>query len=307
MRWLEETTPTSPAVALGIGDDGAILRGGPEDWVVAADMLLDGVHFDLQECGGRAAGRKALAVNLSDLAAMCATPTAALVTVALPPNAAQLAREIHGGIVDLAAEFELAICGGDTNCWAQSLAISVTAIGKVTAGRAWKRSGGQPGDVLLATGSFGGSLSGKHLTFTPRVREALVIGGAIEVHAAIDVSDGVAIDCSRLAAASECGVALRLDRIPVSAAALELSPSAAGGEEQSARSALDRALSDGEDFELVIAVAPSELERLPDSDEFPSLTQIGVCIDRPGLWSQTAADEELRPLTAAGFLHGESR
>src|SRR5206468_7502412 len=119
-------------------------------------------------------GRKAMAVNLSDIAAMAGRPLTALVGVALPRSRGfEFARELHEGLQSLADEFGVAIIGGDTNTWDGPLVVSVTIIGEATERVPVCRSRAKPGDWLFVTGTLGGSILGKHLTFTPRVREAL--------------------------------------------------------------------------------------------------------------------------------------
>lgn len=268
--------------------------------MATTDLLTDGVDFLLQECDPRRVGRKALAVNLSDLAAMAARPLAALVAVALPAHGAgPLARAIHEGIVALAGQYDVALAGGDTNTWAGRLVISVTALGEVPASGALRRDGAQPGDAILATGDFGGSILGRHFDFEPRVREAILLNQAYHLHAGIDVSDGLALDLSRIAHDSGCGAALRLDAIPINPAAARCAQTATGPS-----SALEHALADGEDFELVLAAPGSAAERIVHDQPLDvPVTRIGHFVEEPGLW-ELCADGTLQPLEAAGWRHG---
>jgi thiamine-monophosphate kinase len=305
LHWLRENIPPAPNVALGIGDDAALLnQQSSQQTVVTSDMLMDGTDFILQDCGAAAAGRKALAVNLSDLAAMGAKPVAAFVSIAVSKRfgeeaALTVAKQLFAGLLPLAAEFECAIAGGDTNSWNGPLVISVTAIGEVPVGRAWLRSGAQPGDAILVTGTFGGSIKWKHLDFTPRVREALRLQSlATEVHAAIDVSDGLSLDLSRICAASGCGARVELERIPLSLEAVEYCKN-----EDDFAAATEHGLSDGEDFELILAVPPHEAERLlRDQPLDIPLTQIGWFTAEPGLTQQLPSGEVL-PLQPRGYEH----
>jgi thiamine-monophosphate kinase len=199
-------------------------------------------------------------------------------------------------MLPLAAQFDCAIAGGDVNSWSGPLAISVTALGEVQPGREWRRSGARPGDQILVTGSFGGSILGKQFTFTPRVSEALWLAEHLEVHAAIDVSDGLSLDLSRLAEASGVGACLDPDRVPISEAARQLSGS-------DGRSPLDHALGDGEDFELIFAVSQASAERF--FVEHPNwrgrLTAIGQFVVQKGLWLQD--DAGMQPLPPRGYQH----
>src|SRR4029450_4789385 len=175
VRWLCERLPGHPRMLVGPGDDAAILRLSAQSNLVATtDMLMDGVDFELARHDPKRVGRKALAVSLSDLAAMAAAPVAALVSLALPRRGGEaLAKRLYEGILPLAAEFDCPIAGGDTNSWDGPLVISVTDLGGVPPGRRWWRNGARPGDVIVVTGSFGGSILGKQFDFQPRVREAL--------------------------------------------------------------------------------------------------------------------------------------
>src|SRR5262249_39282652 len=202
------------------GDDAAVLRPVAGPWLVTTDMLLETRHFVLAEVGPRRVGRKAMAVNLSDIAAMAGKPVAAVVSVALPRGCGdKLAEELYLGLRDLADGFDTAIVGGDTNSWDGGLVISVTLLGEATPRGPVLRSGARPGAWLCVTGDFGGSLAGKHLDFTPRVKEALILHERADLHAMIDVSDGLAADVHHLCEESGCGVVLRADAIPISAAA----------------------------------------------------------------------------------------
>src|SRR6266446_1281418 len=208
--WLRRQTPADPRVLIGPGDDAAALSwttGAP--CLVTTDMLLDGSCFRLAEAGPRRVGRKAMAVNLSDIAAMAGRPIAAVVSVGLPRNGGRsLAEELYRGLREVADAFDTAVVGGDTNSWDGSLVISVTVLGEATGRGPVTRSGARPGDWLLVTGPLGGSIRGKHLDFTPRVREALQLHVVANLHAMIDVSDGLAADVGHLCEESHCGAVL---------------------------------------------------------------------------------------------------
>ncbi len=267
--------------------------------VVTSDLLTDGVDFQLQQCDPCRVGRKAIAVNLSDLAAMAARPVAVVVSVALPRRgAAELSRALYQGIVELTTRYGVALAGGDTNTWDGALVISVTAIGETTAKGALRRNGARPDDLILATGSFGGSILGKHFDFEPRVREALLLHERYELHAGIDVSDGLSLDLARLAAESQCGASLSLEAIPIDPAAQRLVEQ--GGQPSTA---LEHALADGEDFELLLAVPPQQAHQiLRDQPLNTPITCIGKMVAQAGLW-QRERDGTLRPLQAKGFEH----
>ncbi|HEY1786267.1 MAG TPA: thiamine-phosphate kinase, partial [Pirellulales bacterium] len=206
IAWLRSVCPPHPALGVGLGDDAAVLAVAGGQLVITTDLLTEGVDFLLAEHDPRRIGHKALAANLSDLAAMAARPLAVVIALALPePGSDQLARDLYAGMLPLAARYGVAIAGGDTNTWAGGLAISITAIGTPTARGPLLRSGARPGDRILVTGSLGGSILGRHFDFEPRVAEALLLADRYQLHAGIDVSDGLSLDLSRLASESGCG------------------------------------------------------------------------------------------------------
>lgn len=293
--WLRRRTPPTDRVLLGPGDDTAVL-----DWpcgpacLVTTDMLLDGSCFCLAEAGPRSVGRKAMAVNLSDIAAMAGVPVAAVVSVGLPRTGGRaLAEELYQGLREVADRFQTAIVGGDTNSWDGPLVISVTILGEATPHGVVRRSGAKPGDWLMATGPFGGSILDKHLDFTPRVNEALELHALAPLHAMIDVSDGLAGDLEKLCAESGCGALLRADAIPIADAARRMNDG---------RSPLDHALGDGEDFELVFAIPADEGQRLLQNQPIKGITlyHVGECV-ASGLWLEEQGAR--RRLPATGYIH----
>jgi len=297
---LRRRLPPHPLLRLGIGDDAAVLRMAEVDeCVLSVDLLTDQVDFELSEVDPVRVGRKALAVNLSDLAAMASQPLAGVVALALPREGGMdLAIALYEGMLPLAEEFDLAIAGGDTNSWPGPLALSITVVGKVTSRGPLTRSGAQPGDRIMVTGSFGGSILGRHLDFQPRVAEALRLAERYELRAGIDVSDGLSIDLARLARESGCGAILQSDAVPVADDAHRLAEKLADGS-----TPLEHALGDGEDFELILAVPPDEAERiLAEQPLDVPLSSIGEFIREPGLWQVDARGREL-PLLPRGYQH----
>ena len=238
-------------------------------------------------------------MNLSDLAAMAARPSAAVVALALPREGAyELAVELYEGLLPLAERYDMPIAGGDLQTWNGPLVISVTVLGQVTGPGPLLRSGARPGDKIVVSGAFGGSLLGKHLDFEPRVEEALVLNDRYRLHAGMDVSDGLSLDLSRLAQESGCGAVLDLLRVPISSDAERSAASNAVG-----LTPLEHALSDGEDFELLLAVPADEAARLCREQPLDvPLTEIGEFIAEPGLWSR-GNHGALEPLTPRGYLH----
>jgi thiamine-monophosphate kinase len=214
-------------VDVGIGDDAAVLEGG---LVVCADMLVEGVHFDRSRLDAHAIGVRAAAANLSDLAAMGARPVCLLAALGLPPGFAE-AERLAAGL----ASFGVPLAGGDLSRAAQ-LTVAVTAVGRCA--RPVLRSGARPGDLLVVTGTLGGqAASGYTLEPTPRLDEGARL--AEVATAMIDISDGIAADAPRLAAASGCGAVIWLERLPRAAGA-----------------SVEQAAAGGEDYELLAALPP---------------------------------------------------
>lgn len=294
--WIRRQAGSHPRVALGIGDDAAALRwDSGADCLVAMDMLVENVHFSIPEATPRLIGRKALAVNLSDIAAMAGRPLAAFVSVAIPRGKGMaFAQEIHAGVLELANRFDVALAGGDTAATDGPLVISVAVIGEPGGRGIVRREGAKAGDWIMATGTFGGSLAGRHLTFEPRVAEAIALHEAVPLHAMIDVSDGLAADLHHILEASGVGAVIGQDAIPVSPDARNL---------DDGKTPLDHALGDGEDFELLFTVSPEDGKRLvADSPVSVRLAWFGEIVAEPGCRILDASGQS-RPLPRAGWVH----
>ena len=301
IAWAKQRAARLPKVKLGIGDDCALigldsLDLHSQDLVVTTDSLCDGTHFILSECGARAAGRKLMAVNLSDLASMAATPVAVFLSLCLPrKEAGDIAAQVFEGVYDLASPYQVSIAGGDTNVWDGPLCLNLTALGKVPLGGGWLRSGASAGDAIVVTGQQGGSILGKHLSFEPRLKIAMRLRELGLVSAATDISDGLGVDLLSMAVASKCGAEVSLEKIPISDDAIQSA-------NRSGKSAIDHALGDGEDFELILAVPASDLGRLPAEIDGIKLTQIGNFVSRTGLWSRDKSG--VKQLPPKGYVHG---
>lgn len=246
-RLLRAFPDHGPDLLVGPGDDCAVTpRDTQWDTLLKADALVESVHFT-PDTPAPLIGRKALARAVSDIAAMGGLPEHALVTMmAHPSRSLEFLESIYRGMAELARDFGISLAGGETTSLPHDgLAISVTLIGRVERGQALLRSGGIPGDILCVSGALGGSFqSGRHLTFTPRVDLARrLIEHGLRPHAMMDISDGLAADLPRMARACGCDFALHYDRLP-----------------RHAGCSIEQALSDGEDYELLIALPP-ELEQ----------------------------------------------
>jgi thiamine-monophosphate kinase len=300
LAWLRGRVADLPELAVGIGDDAAILASaGPDrECVVCTDQIVDGVDFLHAEQSLHAIGRKSVLINLSDMAAMAGSPKTLLVTLSLPrERATQLAAGVYEGILEVAQQYELSVSGGDITVYDGPLAISVTLLGEVPAGRRWLRSGAREGDAICVTGALGGSILGRHLEVRPRLSDAWKLAAAIDVHAAIDISDGLSLDLDRLCAASGLGAEFDPDLVPIHEDARRL-------EAEDGQSAFEHAWGDGEDFELILAIAPADLPQVETLDLEAPITPIGRFTARTGLWARRSGSSHIERKSPRGFLHG---
>lgn len=294
---VRERARAHPSVSIGIGDDAALVRASSAaGLLVTTDMLMDGVDFVVGSTPAELIGRKCLAVNLSDIAAMAGRPVAAVISLALPRHHGRvLAEQLYRGICALADEFEVGLAGGDTNTWDGPLVASITVLGEPPDGGPVLRNGARPGDWLLVTGPLGGSLGGRHLTFEPRLRAAARLQSLVNLHAMLDLSDGLASDVRHLAHESNVGVVIDASAVPIHA---DVDPTLRPEER------LAHALGDGEDFELLLAVSPDDGARLlSETCDDIKVFHVGECVAGRDCLLRDA-DGTLRPLPQAGWEHG---
>lgn len=249
-------------VKVGPGDDCAVVKFGKRWQLLKTECIVEGIHF-LKESPAIWVGWKALCRAISDVAAMGGKPMDALVTIAVGPQARlRWLRAVYSGIRKAARQYEVNLVGGETSRSPGPVFISVALTGIVEKRRALLRSGGKPGDVLYVTGQLGGSIRGKHLRFEPRLAEALWLADHFAINAMIDISDGLGSDLPRMAKASNTGFEIDRERLPLNKGC-----------------SVERAISDGEDYELLFAVAPGIASALEErwTSKFPTLalTQIG--------------------------------
>jgi len=269
-RWLGSASPAAP---FGIGDDCAVIPPTRRHQLVTTDPVINGRHFD-DTVPARYVGAKLLKRNLSDIAAMGGRPLAAVVSLALAP-ATRVAwlRDFYLGLATTARRYHVKIVGGDiTQAPAGFFGAFLTLHGESTGARVITRSGARNGDVLLVTGRLGGSGLGRHYRFTPRLAEGVWLAGRPEVRAMMDVSDGLAKDLDSLTP-PDLSPALVPSAIPISAAARRMT-------DRPGSSPLAHALTDGEDYELLLVVRKdADLPRLLRQWQrrFPSvnLTMLG--------------------------------
>ncbi|MFI4906042.1 MAG: thiamine-phosphate kinase [Steroidobacteraceae bacterium] len=308
-RYFRELGASREDIVLGIGDDAALLRvPGNCELVLTTDALIEGVHF-LPGAPARALGHRALAVNLSDIAAMGASPSWALLSLNLPMADEAWLREFAAGFGALARSHDVALVGGNLSRGA--LSITVELAGLVPTGQALRRDGARAGDELYLSGSVGDAACGLELLRgevtvpaaeaaylqrrfeypTPRVALGQALRGIAS--ACIDISDGVYIDASRLLAASGCGAKLEIERLPVS------EPLRRALGEQSWRTAL----CGGEDYELCFTAPPAQAAAVvaTAARTGQAVTRIGALYPGTGL-TLTAAGSVMQ-FSPSGFDH----
>lgn len=298
IQWIQQNSiQEGVSVSLGIGDDAAVLHGSMQDKIVVTkDVLFEGIHFDSASTPSNLIGRKALAVNLSDIAAMGTQPIGYLLGLGIPQNMPQKTIEsILQGIFDLAKSLQLPLLGGDTNVWAGPLVLSVTAIGKQLGRGVARRDAAKAGQRIFVTGSLGGSRHHKEFLFEPRIKEGILLQQLECVTAMMDISDGLAKDLPTLCWASNVGAVIDTLQIPYSPSIRHKS------------NALERALCDGEDFELLFTVKPEGVEELLQLTKKHALelSEIGWTQEDHQIILRLSSGEEIPMSEFKGFEHGQ--
>ncbi len=272
-RIKEKLPPPTQSVLKGIGDDAAICALGKDRILVSTvDLLVEGIHFDLSYTSPYFLGRKSLAVNLSDIAAMGAQPLYALISIALPSRLkVEFVDELISGFLEMAKENSVFLIGGDTSASPDKLFISVTLLGEGTKEKLIFRRGAAVGDDIYVTGTLGDSLGGmkilqqrkreplsqaesylvaRHLNPSARVKEGQIIAQRNLAHAMIDVSDGLLSDLTHICTESKVGATIWVEEIPLSSSLKIIA-------ENKGEPAWKIALTGGEDYELLFT-APAE-------------------------------------------------
>lgn len=296
-RWLARRPRRR--VCVEHGNDAAVVVRAWARPVLCVDQTIEGVHFDA-DVAARRVGWKACARSLSDLAATAAEPRAVLLALRAPRNTSERRlRELIAAVDACAQHFGAELIGGDSSCASGPLSLTVTAVGELRRGaRVVSRAAARPGQVVVSTGAFGGSLLGRHLDIEPRFAAAHWLVG-LGATAMMDVSDGLALDVSRIARASR--VAIDLDRIPIHSDARRMA-------RRTGRSALAHALGDGEDHELIATLPNSSLPRAlaQAAKHCPGLAVLGRV--RAGRGVRVPRDEASAEWVdasgAGGWIHG---
>jgi thiamine-monophosphate kinase len=270
-------------VLVGIGDDAAVIKmTGDSDLIACCDLLVEGIHFRTEWTPPRLLGRKALAVNLSDVAAMGAQPKFAMISIALPHKySSEFIDEVFAGISDLADASGVAIIGGDTSGSVHSLFIDISVIGECYSGRAVTRSGAEVGNKIYVSGSLGASALGlsfleagfrlsdvkdlgdtgrqallKHLAPEPKLRLGRALGEAGLATAMIDISDGLSTDLSHILEESSVGATIHASELPIDDCVLSATAAVPAVDPTTL------ALNGGEEYELLFTVRPQDQDGL---------------------------------------------
>ena len=283
------------SVLVGIGDDCAVLRGDDPDKVLlyTCDPVVERIHFR-PNTPPRRVGWKAMARNLSDIAAMGGLPRWAIVSLGLRRSTSlHDVEQLYDGLQAAAQKFGCTIVGGDTTRVRREQFVVVSMLGEVERNRLVLRSGAHLGDSVFVTGMLGGSLRGKHLTFMPRIAEARWLSANFHVHTMIDVSDGLSSDLRRLVEANNAGIGFEIFAAEVPIA-------------RAARGSLHAALNDGEDFELLFTLDPRDVTRLRRAwvkrFKLP-LTEIGRVVRSRGKVTLISREGTKQVLPAKGYDH----
>ncbi len=267
VRRLTRSLRLDGRVVVRPGDDCAVVETTGRLQLLKTDCVIEGIHF-LSDADPKLIGWKAMCRPISDIAAMGGTPLDALVTLAVKPEIefAWLKR-VYSGLESAAAAYGVNLVGGETAKSPGPFFLSVAMTGSVARGKYVGRSGGRRGDWLYVTGKLGGSMNGRHLRFRPRLAEARWLVGQFPVHAMMDLSDGLASDLPRLAAASGLGFEIEASSLPLHSGMT-----------------VENALRDGEDYELLFAVPSAVRTRLEAEwrSKFPKLrlTAIGRLVEK---------------------------
>ncbi len=273
-------------VIKGIGDDAAVMdMEGDEYLLMTTDMLVEGTHFLRTTMSAQEIGRKALACSISDIAAMGGRPTHAVISLGVPGNLVyQFVEDIGKGISLLAKEYGVSIVGGDTVKNTRMI-INVALLGRVKKTDVIYRKGAKKGDIIFVTGALGNSFkTRKHLHFKPMVEEAQFLVQHARPTAMMDVSDGLAGDLGHILKQGRVGAVLYEDKIPLASGAT-----------------LYQALHDGEDFELLFTINPSEAAQLRQTKRF-HFFEIGKIVSGEALMLMNSSGKK-RTIDMKGFEH----
>jgi thiamine-monophosphate kinase len=298
IRALRDRAAATSSVT-GIGDDAAVLQTSPgKETVVTTDLLIEDIDFRRTTITPYLLGHKALAVSLSDIAAMGARPRWSLISLGVPTDVWEtgFTDRFYSGLFELANRYDVQLIGGDTSRTNEKIVIDSIVLGECAAAQAVKRSGAKPGDQIFVTGSLGAAAAGlrlvergahlaekqlddddsqkldhvllRHLRPEPRVGWGMVLGDEKLATAMIDISDGLSSDLNHLCTTSDVGALIQSAPLPIDHQVVELCG-------RRALDPLQLALHGGEDFELLFTVRPDDVSRLPRKVDGTQITRIG--------------------------------
>lgn len=323
--WLPAMARQTTTAETGIGDDAAVLfdKSGKPELLMSCDLLIQGHHFTLETISPEFLGRKSLAVNISDIAAMGGIPRCAVISLGLPGDTdLEFLDRFYKAANGIASEFGMRIVGGDTTA-SPVLVIDVAILGDIPEGTAPRlRSGAEPGQQIAVTGTLGDSGAGldiilkntdyrnedlkflveRHFNPTPRVRAGQVIA-ANEPGAMCDLSDGLSLDLSRICRASGCGAVVDAGKIPLGSQLIHYA-------DNDLNKALNFALNSGEDYELLFTASPEDMQEIAgqlSGTGGVGCTVIGEVIPESNKVIIRDSDGREYPLSVAGFDHFKNR
>jgi thiamine-monophosphate kinase len=308
-----------PPFSMGIGDDCAILPANEEyDLVFTTDMLVEDIHFLRDRISPLDLGHKALAVNLSDVAAMGAQPIGSFLSIAIPQTIeVEYLDMLLEGYHQLSEKYKLPLMGGDTTRSPEKLILNISVVGRVAKGKAKLRSSAKVGDIIAVTDTLGDSAAGlqlilkeindskdtewlisRHNRPEADVEEGIWLGQQTGVHAMMDVSDGIASDLNHILKASQKGADIELNGLPLSQELLNVS-------ETNKIDALELATSGGEDYCLLLTVDQEQFDFISNAFEKKfgkKLFEIGKVTDESGNLKWLMEEEEVK-MNKGGFNH----
>ena len=290
--WLKITFAEQTRTNPGIGDDAAVFStvDGMKQ-LATSDCLVDGVHFQLASTSLDLIGRKCVASSISDIAAMCGSPTSVIVSI-VAPNSFRLddLKLLYQGMALIADSYDCAIVGGDFVTHEGPLTINITLLGHAKHDNIRYRFGSRLGDRIFVSGALGGSSHGSHLTFEPRIDLGLMLGRDPRVHAVTDITDGLVIDLYSLLSSDGFGATLIKADIPISKHLPH------------DHAAINAALYDGEDFELLFTASPDYAGNLQAQSSLVPITEIGY-VTQNAEFLLTHETEETIQLDIYGYSH----
>jgi thiamine-monophosphate kinase len=320
IRWIQKQLKTSPEVNIPSGDDCAGIKiGRNKTALITTDVIVEGIDFRLGAGGATAfqVGYKALAVSISDIAAMGGVPGLsgrdslssretkrsgadklyAVATVTLRKElSGKFAKELFRGMKTIAHKFNIPLIGGDVSSTKGPICISTTVIGIAGTKGTLKRSGAKENDAIMVTGKLGGSILGKHLNFIPRLAEARTLNTYYRINSMIDLSDGLLADLNHILKPSGEGAILWENNIPISNDAYKLS-------RKDKKSPLSHALTDGEDFELLFTLPMREAYKITrDTPLKIPVSFIGIICKGKGI-NLLTGQGQIKKLIPKGYEH----